>query len=217
MGLRRRSRARRTIGGYRRPLRKDNFVWLAVGLTVAGVVVQSPFDGWPSDTSGWVTLGAQVLLTALFAFVVVGILAATVRGFGEGWRTAEAEAPPRPPRRTRRRATSDPTPQPEPQPAAAAPVEADAAPVQPEPAPVEPQPVPVEPEAATQAATATAPQADAEPQPDAEREAEPEPEAEKPPPTRAAPSGASVERTVRAFGRAVGAARRTYRDYDKPS
>ena len=146
--------------GYRRPVLRDGVFWFAVLVGVAGIAVQSPLADWKGQTVDWVILGAEIVLTFAAAFIIVGVLAATFRGFGEGWKAADQVA--------RRRPAPDPRP-------AAAPT---------------PEPEAAGPAAPQAAPTGTAPASDR-------------------------PAAAvSLEKKARVLGRAVGAARRTYRDYE---
>src|SRR5690242_17543572 len=83
--------------GYRRPVWRDGVFWLAVGTSIAGLLVQNAFGNFEATTSGWLILGLEVVITFVIVFALIGVLAGTVRGFGEGWRQAEQAAPPRGP------------------------------------------------------------------------------------------------------------------------
>ncbi len=128
--------------GYRRPIHRDGAFWFAILMFVTGMAVQSPLEGWKGGTTDWLVLALDLVVTLVGAFILVGVLAATGRGFGEGWRSAER------------------------------------------PAPVRSQPEPTRPTAST---------------------------GDRPP---LSPSMQKMEKKVRVLGRAVGAARRTYRDFD---
>lgn len=128
--------------GYRRPIHRDGAFWFAILMFVTGMAVQSPLEGWKGGATDWLVLALELVVTLVGAFILVGVLAATVRGFGEGWRSAERPAP-----------------------------------------------VPFKP---------------AKTEPDA-------PSHDRPP---LSPSMQKMEKKVRVLGRAVGVARRTYRDFD---
>ena len=88
--------------GYRRPILRDGAFWVAALVTVVALAAQNAWSGVDSGAR-WALLGADVIVTALISFALVGVLAGTVRGFGEGWRSAGrpdatpvAEAKPRP-------------------------------------------------------------------------------------------------------------------------
>jgi hypothetical protein len=155
--------------GYRRPVLRDGVFWFAVLVGLCGTAMQSPLSGFEGTTGAWVILMLQFGLTTIAALVLVGVIAATFRGFGDGWRVAGAAQ------------------------RAEKPVKAE------------------RPENAPPAAT---PKAAA---PDLVAEAEPGSEA-RPSPTPAGADrpavGIKMEHRARAFGRAFGAARRTYRDSD---
>jgi hypothetical protein len=82
--------------GYRRPIHRDGVFWFAILIGAIGMAVQSPFEGWKGATADWLILALEIVVTFIGAFILVGVLAATVRGFGEGWRSAERAARSRP-------------------------------------------------------------------------------------------------------------------------
>jgi len=143
--------------GYRRPVLRDGVFWFAMLIGVAGLAVQSPLADWKGQTIDWVVLVASVVLTFAASFIIIGVLAATIRGFGEGWKEADKAPTPK--------ATPPAT-------------------------------------ATTRAAESSSPRAEPTPKPTAT------------PATDRPAIGVSMEKKVRVFGRAVGAARRTYRDYE---
>jgi len=75
--------------GYRRPVLRDGVFWFAILAGIAGMAVQAPLADWKGETLDWVVLAAEVVLTFAASFIIIGVLAATIRGFGEGWRTAD--------------------------------------------------------------------------------------------------------------------------------
>ncbi|MEI7593447.1 MAG: hypothetical protein WCK41_09535 [Actinomycetes bacterium] len=77
--------------GYRRPILRDGVLWFAVLLGVCGTMIQSPFSGWTGSVNDWLILLLQFTVTLCAALILVGVIAATVRGFGQGWRTAETD------------------------------------------------------------------------------------------------------------------------------
>lgn len=79
--------------GYRRPILRDGAFWLAAVITFVALAAQNVFSGGHRDTTRWVLLGVAVAVTIVITFAVVGVLAGTVRGFGEGWRAAELPRP----------------------------------------------------------------------------------------------------------------------------
>jgi hypothetical protein len=170
----RRDRKGRIWRGYRRPVLRDGVFWFAGLVAVAGIVVQAPLAGWKGGTVDWIVLVLEVGLTIAAAYIVVGVLAATVRGVGEGWRTAERAA-------TASAAAPKPSTPPTAAPTASSPG--------PEPAP-DPAPEP----------------------------STPGPEPAAPPKVAPAPGrpavGVAMEKKARILGRAVGAAKRTYQQYD---
>lgn len=206
--------------GYRRPVWRDGVFWLAFGAAIVGLIVQNAFAKFEATTSGWVILGIEVAFTFLIAFALIGVVAGTLRGFGEGWRQAEKAAPPRGP--AARPAKSSPDPASEPKPKATAQPEAEAeadpgAGAQPvvEAAPEPATPVASEP--VVEAAPSTEPEVvpaaavvepEPEPQPAAAAVSDPEP-SDRP------KAGVEMERHARRLGRAIGAGRRTYKKYNK--
>ena len=142
----RRDRNPRIWRGYRRPVLRDGVFWFAGLVAIAGIVVQSPLADWKGGTVDWIVLVVEVGLTIIGAYILVGVLAATIRGVGEGWRTAEVAATTRPKSSSPNSAT---------------------------------------PGAATKAPTSDRP-----------------------------PVGVALEKKARLVGRAVGAARRTYKHYE---
>jgi hypothetical protein len=86
----RRSRRDELWHGYRRPVWRDRVFWFAVLVAAAGVVVQEPFRGFEASPGRWALLGVQVVVTLGVVLALVGVLAGTARGFGEGWRSAAA-------------------------------------------------------------------------------------------------------------------------------
>jgi len=77
--------------GYRRPILRDGVLWLAVLTTVAALAAQNAWADLNTPLA-WVLFVADVVLTILIVFALIGVLAGTVRGFGEGWRSAERPA-----------------------------------------------------------------------------------------------------------------------------
>jgi hypothetical protein len=158
----RRSKAKGQLWrGYRRPVWRDSVFWFAILVGVCGTALQSPLSGFEGTTNDWVFALLQFSLTTLVALVLVGVLSATIRGFGEGWRVTG--------------------------------------------------------NASKNVARTSASTSDAEPKPAAKAAREPEPEREpEPTPVEAdRPAiGIKMEHKARAFGRAFGAARRTYRKSD---
>jgi hypothetical protein len=147
--------------GYRRPVLRDGVFWFAGLVAVAGIVVQAPLAGWKGGTVDWIVLVLEVGLTIIGAYILVGVLAATVRGVGEGWRTAEEAA-------TAATATTPPT-------------------------------------TSKQPPTAT---------PGTDPAATPKPKAKAAPAADRPAVGVAMEKKARVLGRAVGAAKRTYQQYD---
>ena len=86
--------------GYRRPILRDGVFWLAGVITVVALAAQNAWSGLGSTTS-WVLFVADVIVTVLITFALIGVLAGTMRGFGEGWRSAQ------PPDGSTRPATGD--------------------------------------------------------------------------------------------------------------
>ena len=150
----RRDRNPRIWRGYRRPVLRDGVFWFAGLVAIAGIVVQSPLADWKGGTVDWIVLVVEVGLTIIGAYILVGVLAATIRGVGEGWRTAEV--------------------------AAAA-------------SPKSSSPKSSSPDSATPGAAPKAPTGTASDRP---------------------PVGVALEKKARLVGRAVGAARRTYKHYE---
>jgi hypothetical protein len=132
--------------GYRRPIHRDGAFWFAILIFVSGMALQSPLQGWKGGTTDWLVLALEFVVTFVGAFILVGVLAAIGRGFGEGWRSADRPSADRP--------------------------------------------------------SSSAPSSKAAP--DATT-------MDRPP---LSPSMQKMEKKVRVLGRAVGAARRTYRDFD---
>ncbi len=187
--------------GYRRPVWRDGVFWLAVCTSIAGLLVQDAFGHFEATTSGWVILGVEVVFTFAVVFALIGVLASTLRGFGEGWRQAE-------------KATAAPELAVEPGPVA-----------RPEPGPaIRPEPVRTsEPESEPEPVVAAPPNAQEPAAPDTDTEPEPKPEPEPvtasagpgPTPSDRPKAGVEMERQARRLGRAIGAGRRTYKRYDK--
>ncbi|MGZ4682262.1 MAG: hypothetical protein ACXWCM_18470 [Acidimicrobiales bacterium] len=123
--------------GYRRPVWRDGVFWLACGASIAGLVVQNAIGNFESTGRGWAILALEVVITFGVMLALVGVLAGTLRGFGEGWRQAEKSAPPR--GATAGPSATEPSrPVTEPEPVARA------AAVDPEPDPVRPVPDPAD-------------------------------------------------------------------------
>jgi len=80
--------------GYRRPVWRDKVFWLAFGTSIAGLLVQNAFGNFEATGRGWAILGLEVVITFAISFALIGVLAGTFRGFGEGWRQAEQAATP---------------------------------------------------------------------------------------------------------------------------
>jgi len=69
---------------------RDGVFWFALLIGLCGTAIQSPLSGWEGTTSNWARLVLQFGLTTILALVLVGVIAATFRGFGDGWRVAGA-------------------------------------------------------------------------------------------------------------------------------
>jgi len=182
--------------GYRRPVWRDGVFWLALGTSIAGLLVQNAFGDFHGTGADWAILGLEVLITFGIVFALIGVLAGTLRGFGEGWRQAENTAAPR-------EAVNRPTP-----PGASTPTAPRAEPARPAEPVAQSSPV-VEPE------PEPAPEPTVEVQPEPERDAEPAPSSAQPAASDRPKAGVEMERHARRLGRAIGAGRRTYKKYDK--
>jgi hypothetical protein len=79
--------------GYRRPIHRDGAFWFAILMFVTGMALQSPLQGWKGGATDWLVLALELVVTFVGAFILVGVLAATGRGFGEGWRSADRPTP----------------------------------------------------------------------------------------------------------------------------
>ncbi len=90
MGVRSRSSEKGQLWhGYRRPILRDGAFWLSAVITLVALAAQNAWSGVGSAPA-WILLVADVLVTAMITFALVGVLAGTARGFGEGWRAAES-------------------------------------------------------------------------------------------------------------------------------
>ena len=77
--------------GYRRPILRDGVFWVAAVTTVIALAAQNAWADL-NTTLAWVLFGADLFLTIVIVFALIGVLAGTLRGFGEGWRSAERPA-----------------------------------------------------------------------------------------------------------------------------
>jgi hypothetical protein len=71
--------------GYRRPVRRDRALWVALGLTVVAVVIEFALAG-PSTPLGWLAFGLIAAALAVLIVSLVGVAVGVFRGFGDGWR-----------------------------------------------------------------------------------------------------------------------------------
>ncbi len=83
--------------GFRRPIRRDRVFWLAVILSVVAIGLEIGIAA-AADALNWGALALFGVLLFIAVFTVVGVVAGTIRGFGEGWRGG------------RRRRSAQPTP-----------------------------------------------------------------------------------------------------------
>jgi hypothetical protein len=81
--------------GFRRPVRRDRAFWFAIGLSVAVIGLEIGIAA-AAGALNWVALALFGALLVIAVFTVVGVVAGTIRGFGEGWRggrRAESRSP----------------------------------------------------------------------------------------------------------------------------
>ena len=72
--------------GYRRPLRRDRALWVALGLSAVMVVLEYALSS-PSTPMGWVAFALIAAALAALVVTLVGIAVGVVRGFADGWRS----------------------------------------------------------------------------------------------------------------------------------
>ena len=77
--------------GYRRPVRSDRALWVAVGLVVVMVVIEFGLSS-PSTPLGWLAFGLIALALAVLVVSLVGVAAGVFRGFADGWRSNHSKS-----------------------------------------------------------------------------------------------------------------------------
>jgi hypothetical protein len=96
MAPRRRARSDELWRGYRRPLRRDRALWIALGVAAVAVVIEFALSS-PSTPLGWLAFALIALAVVALIVTLNGILVGVFRGFADGWRANRAKpAVPRP-------------------------------------------------------------------------------------------------------------------------
>ena len=80
--------------GFRRPIRKDKWFWVAIALCVLAVAAETAMTESIADVNP-IALAVVAVLVVVVVFSVVGAVVGMIRGFGEGFRQPAA-APPEP-------------------------------------------------------------------------------------------------------------------------
>jgi hypothetical protein len=72
--------------GYRRPLRRDRALWLALGLCLAAVVIEFALSE-PTTPLGWLAFGLIAVALVVLIVSLTGVFVGVFRGFADGWRS----------------------------------------------------------------------------------------------------------------------------------
>jgi hypothetical protein len=97
--------------GYRRPVRSDRALWVAIGLTAIVVIIEFALSS-PTTPLGWVAFGLIALALAVLVVSLVGVAAGVFRGFSDGWRSNRSKSPGRQSTPSAPAASAEPAPAP---------------------------------------------------------------------------------------------------------
>ena len=76
--------------GYRRPVRRDRALWVALVVVVIVVVVEYALSS-PTTPLGWVAFGLIAVALAVLIVSLVGVAVGVFRGFADGWRSNRSD------------------------------------------------------------------------------------------------------------------------------